>query len=107
MGSGNLDYDLAYDRLLRLLHRWSVIPPGLRSATFEAIGAIPGVVLTRDAVDARGRHGIGISRPGSVLLPHWMLILDPAAYDYLGYKVYNLSISLEAYGVVDRIGQRP
>jgi hypothetical protein len=50
---------------------------------------------------------MGISRPGSTLLPHWMLILDPARYDYLGYKVYNQSISLEAYGVVDRIGQRP
>ncbi|HEY8113836.1 MAG TPA: CU044_5270 family protein [Actinomycetes bacterium] len=107
MGGGNLDYDLAYDSLLRLLHGWSVMPPGLHSATFEAIGAIPGVVLTRDAVDARGRHGIGISRPGSTLLPHWMLILDPATYDYLGYKIYNQSISLEAYGVVDRIGQRP
>jgi hypothetical protein len=34
-------------------------------------------------------------------------IPDPATYDYLGYKVYNQSISLEAYGVVDRIGQRP
>jgi hypothetical protein len=45
--------------------------------------------------------------PESTLLPHWMLILDPATYDYLGYKVYNQSISLEAYGVVDRIGQRP
>ena len=107
MGSGNLDYDLAYDRLLRLLHRWSVIPPGLRSATFGAIGAILGVVLTRDAVDARGRHRDGNLRPGSTLLPHWMLILDPATYDYLDYKVYNQSIRLEAYGVVDRIGQRP
>lgn len=106
MGSGNLDYDLAYENLLFLLHGWSVMPSGLRSATFEAIGAIPGVVVTKDVVDARGGHGIGISRPGGQLIPNSMLILDPGTYDYLGYKAYNQSISLEAYGVVDRIGQR-
>jgi hypothetical protein len=107
MGSGNLDYELAYVHLLYLLHGWSVMPSGLRSATFEAIGAIPGVVVTNDVVDARGRHGIGISRPGGQVIPNSMLILDSGTYDYLGYKVDNQSISLEAYGVVDRIGQRP
>ncbi len=53
--------------------------------------------------------GMGWESPARAALffRDWMLILDPATYDYLGYKVYNQSISLEAYGVVDRIGQRP
>jgi hypothetical protein len=109
-------YGSAYTSLVFLLHSSGVMPPGLRAAILEPLALVPGVVITEDVVDGMGRHGIGIFRPSGNETPTWTLILDASTYDYLGYTTsvsepggahIQQSISLQARGVVDRIGQRP
>jgi hypothetical protein len=112
---GPYDDETAYAYLMMLLRDWSVMPPGLRTAAFEAVTAIPGVKVIPGDSDARGRPGIGITRPGDPL--GWHIVVDRRTYEYLGFrdtfvrdedgvKVTRVS-ALVAHWVVDRIGQRP
>ena len=72
---------------------------------------IPGVKIVEDDVDARGRHGFGISRGGDRSLAHWAIIIDRDSYDYLGMRDTvggnDQFTWLASAGVVDDIGQRP
>ncbi len=75
---------------------------------------IPGVVIVDDQVDARGRRGLAISRPGPA--GDQAVILDAATYEYLGLRntgvraggeqVERVSTRVET-GVVDAIERRP
>ncbi|MFJ6651127.1 CU044_5270 family protein [Streptomyces sp. NPDC091290] len=97
-----------------------VMPPGLQAAAFEALAKLPRVRVDRDEVDALGRHGIGVSYPGT----SFSLVFDRTTYDYLGMRQkgshaelidgdwrqvdwYWEMTSREKVGVVNRIGQRP
>jgi hypothetical protein len=45
-----------------LLSQAGMLPPQLGGALYRAAARIPGVTLVADAVDAAGRHGIGVRR---------------------------------------------
>ncbi len=105
---------LAYPYLMMLLRGWRVMPPGLRTATFEAIRRIPGVRVTPGGTDARGRRGLLVSRPGDRMDVRY--VVDPSTYEYLGIRdtfVRDDGVTVErvsaltGHGVVDRVGQRP
>jgi hypothetical protein len=116
------DYFMAYGFLLTMLHDDAPMPPDLRAAIFDALARIPGVEMTDEVVDARGRRGVGFTgpdRPGyKGSDPLWQtVIIDPETYEYLGSRgtavreedgerVEQVSAVVER-AVVDRIGQRP
>ncbi len=112
--SAEVDYESEYMGLMFLLRSWRVMPPGLQPAAYRALAQIPGVRVTGDEVDARGRHGIGITRRESPL--NVVLILDRESYDYLGTRdtmvrkdgteVQQL-FALEETGITDTVGVRP
>lgn len=113
-GSPAVWHETEYMYLLFLLRRTTPMPPGLRDAAFRAITQIRGVKVVDDEVDARGRRGIGISRPDDRL--KMVLILDGETHEYLGLREtlvdadgerYDQRIAVTDHGVVDEIGDRP
>jgi hypothetical protein len=63
----------------------SIVPPKVMAAIFRAMAKIPGVTMVHDAVDANGRHGIGVAMVGekSILTTR---IFDKTTYAYLGQR---------------------
>lgn len=109
-------YELEYSGLHMLLTGRRLMPPGLQAAAFRALAQIPGVDVVDDAVNLRGRRGIGISRRSTHIGSERVLILDRETYDYLGTRTIYLSnegekvVQLTARvknAIVDRIGERP
>jgi hypothetical protein len=108
------DYVTAYVALMGLLRADPPMPAGLRAAMFDALARIPGVEMTDDEVDARGRRGVGFKGPRP-LFP--IDILDAETFEYLGQRStlvrdedgerVEQRIAVVGRGVVDRIGQRP
>jgi hypothetical protein len=101
------DYIQSYVALMGLLRDDPVTPDGLRPAIFEALARIPGVEMTADVVDARGRHGVGFKAG-----PRFPVdVIDPDTYEYLGMRGTNEGLEQRSAvvrrAVVDRIGQRP
>ncbi|MFD5569668.1 CU044_5270 family protein [Streptomyces cadmiisoli] len=100
-----------------------IMPPATASALYKAVARIPGVTWIPDAVDAAGRHGIGITHedPGSAT--RTVLIFDKETLAYTGSQGYLVSDGTEAggttgdvlfgidavmeRGVVDRHGEVP
>jgi hypothetical protein len=114
-GEEAADYETEYTGLFFMLAGRSLMPPGLQAAAFRALAQIPGVDVIDDAVNLRGRRGIGITRPERAGFEA-MLILDRDTYQYLGTRTIHLSnegekvVQLTARveeGIVDRIGERP
>ena len=76
----------------------SYLRPAARAALYQAAAKIPGIVLIPDAVDAAGRHGVGVA---------WsyggreMLIFDSTTYRFLGSD----KSAVLALDVVDEVGQ--
>ncbi|MGV9989507.1 CU044_5270 family protein [Streptomyces sp. NPDC003374] len=70
------------------LLRSTIMPPANASALYKAVERIPGVTVIPDAVDAAGRHGIGITRvdPSSATRSEW--IFDRHTLAYLGSRSY-------------------
>lgn len=72
-----------FDEVGELL-RDGYLPPLTRAALFEAAAAVPGSMVMPDAVDAVGRHGVGVAMVtggyGSEL------IFDKKTYAYLGER---------------------
>ncbi|OIJ68233.1 hypothetical protein WN71_008960 [Streptomyces mangrovisoli] len=66
----------------------TVMPPANAAALYEAVKRIPGITVIADAVDAAGRHGIGITRddPSSATRDEWIFDRDSLAY--LGSRSY-------------------
>ncbi|WP_155057286.1 CU044_5270 family protein [Streptomyces blattellae] len=66
----------------------AIMPPANASALYKAAAMIPGVTEIPDAVDAAGRHGIGITRedPASATRDEW--IFDKQTLAYLGSRSY-------------------
>ncbi|MFF9085901.1 CU044_5270 family protein [Streptomyces sp. NPDC014991] len=103
------------------LLRSAIMPPATASALYKAVERIPGVTQMPDAVDAAGRHGIGITREdaGSATRDEW--IFDRDTLTYLGSRSYMIKDKARGvtadtlYGidavmeraVVDRHGEEP
>jgi hypothetical protein len=78
--------ETAFETIGNLLW-FNVLPPKTTAALYRAAALIPGVELVPDAVDAAGRHGLGIARVDSVGERHeW--IFDKTTYAYLGERDY-------------------
>jgi hypothetical protein len=66
-----------------------LLPPGLRPAVYRALARLPGISVVPDAVDAVGRHGIGLvftERSRGFGSGQSIAILDPKTYDILGKR---------------------
>ncbi|MGI5397571.1 CU044_5270 family protein [Streptomyces sp. CA-251251] len=100
-----------------------VMPPVTASALYRAVAMIPGVTWVPDAVDAAGRHGIGITREDGASVTRSVLIFDRTTLAYTGSQVYftrpgargtgaagDVLFHIDAVverGVVDRHGEVP
>ncbi|MEU9359653.1 CU044_5270 family protein [Streptomyces sp. NPDC048301] len=64
----------------------TVLPPANAAALYKAAARLPGVTEVADAVDAKGRHGLGIARtdPFSSVRTTW--IFDRSTLSYLGQR---------------------
>ncbi|MFD7922761.1 CU044_5270 family protein [Streptomyces sp. NPDC059740] len=96
------------------------MPPENAAAFYRAIARIPGVRKVPDAVDAAGRHGVGITLAHSAWADREVWIFDRDTLAYLGSRMYltengksgrhEVLGGLDAVmqrGVVDRVGARP
>ncbi|WP_030868532.1 CU044_5270 family protein [Streptomyces sp. NRRL S-37] len=97
-----------------------IMPPETASALYRAVARTPGVTWIPDAVDAAGRHGIGITHQASGSATRSVLIFDEKTLAYIGSQVYfvegaagtagDVLFGTDAVmerGVVDRQGQTP
>ncbi|WP_371527053.1 CU044_5270 family protein [Streptomyces sp. NBC_01283] len=66
----------------------SVMPPENAAALYKAVAKLPGVVVVPDAVDAAGRHGIGITIEESAFATRSEWIFDKKTFTYLGSRGY-------------------
>ncbi|WP_431960547.1 CU044_5270 family protein [Actinacidiphila sp. bgisy160] len=85
---GDLSQDETVFRNVGELLRSTIMPPATASALYKVVEKIPGVTVVPDAVDAAGRHGIGITRkdPASATRDEW--IFDKKTFAYLGSRSY-------------------
>ncbi|MFK0224064.1 CU044_5270 family protein [Streptomyces vinaceus] len=84
--SGGQD-QAVFDKIGELL-REAVMPPQTASALYKAVAKIPGVIEVPDAVDAAGRHGVGIARENTSLSQRTEWIFDKTSLSYLGQRSY-------------------
>jgi hypothetical protein len=91
----------------------SVLPPRLAAALYQIASRIPGVRLVPDAVDAAGRHGIGVHRSsvqapgqsdsGQVYGSEW--IFDRHTFNLIGLRLESAadigSIAITRVAIVD------
>ncbi|MFB8115519.1 MULTISPECIES: CU044_5270 family protein [unclassified Streptomyces] len=108
-----------FDTIGELL-RETLMPPRTAAALYKAAAKIPGVTVDPDAVDAAGRHGIGVARDDTRAGWRTAWIFDPATLGYLGERTYlirdtsmggkgtlvNASAVLER-AVVDTLREKP
>ncbi|MFE3603588.1 CU044_5270 family protein [Streptomyces sp. NPDC059142] len=113
---GDLD---TFDAIGGLLQE-TLMPPKTAAALYQAAAKIPGVRVDPDAVDAAGRHGIGVALDNTRAGWRTTWIFDPATLEYLGDRSYLIrdtsmgrkgtqigrSAVLER-GVVDALRERP
>ncbi|WP_413798721.1 CU044_5270 family protein [Streptomyces iranensis] len=98
----------------------TVMPPENAAALYKAAAKIPGVTRKEDAVDAAGRHGVGIARvdKGWGVATEW--VFDRDGLTLLGERSYRTTdlgagkkgdvMEKTAYlkrGIVDHYRQRP
>ncbi|WP_128379743.1 CU044_5270 family protein [Streptomyces cavernae] len=103
------------------LLRETVMPPANAAALYKAVARIPGVTEIADAVDAAGRHGIGITREDAASATRDEWIFDRKSLAYLGSRSYitkdkrkgarpDTLFGIDAVmqrAVVDRHGEEP
>ncbi|MDX3748811.1 CU044_5270 family protein [Streptomyces sp. AK08-02] len=70
------------------LLRETVMPPKTAAALYKAAAKIPGVTEDSDAVDAAGRHGIGVARDNTRTGWRTAWIFDRTTLEYLGERTY-------------------
>ncbi|MGW5867024.1 CU044_5270 family protein [Streptomyces sp. NPDC055239] len=76
-----------FDRIGDLLSG-TVMPPKNAAAFYKAVAKLPGVTEVPDAVDAAGRHGIGITLDESSYATRSEWIFDKKSFEYLGSRGY-------------------
>ncbi|MFE6164161.1 CU044_5270 family protein [Streptomyces sp. NPDC056486] len=108
-----------FDTIGELL-RETLMPPKTAAALYKAAAKIPGVTVDSDAVDAAGRHGIGVARDDTREGDRTTWIFDSTTLEYLGERTYlirdtslgkkgaltNKSAVLER-GVVNALREKP
>lgn len=77
----------AFDAIGELL-RETLMPPKTAAALYKAAARIPGVAVDSDAVDAAGRHGIGVARDNTRAGWRTAWIFDSTTLDYLGERSF-------------------
>lgn len=107
-----------FEQIGRLLG--DVMPPENAAALYKAVAKIPGVTRQEDAVDAAGRHGLGIARVDkrTWIANEWIFDRDSLAY--LGEREYRTKdfaagkkgdvlaeYALLKHGIVDHYRERP
>ncbi|MFJ9682571.1 CU044_5270 family protein [Streptomyces sp. NPDC101194] len=76
-----------FDTIGELL-RETVMPPQTAAALYKAAAKIPGVTVDSDAVDAAGRHGIGVARDNTRTGDRTTWIFNSTTLEYLGERSY-------------------
>ncbi|AEN13583.1 MULTISPECIES: CU044_5270 family protein [unclassified Streptomyces] len=76
-----------FDAIGQLLME-TVMPPKTAAALYKAAAKIPGVTVDSDAVDAAGRHGIGVARDNTRSGWRTVWIFDSTTLEYLGDRSY-------------------
>ncbi|MEU5955346.1 CU044_5270 family protein [Streptomyces sp. NPDC047525] len=66
----------------------TIMPPENAAALYKAVAKLPGVTEVPDAVDAAGRHGIGITLDESSYTTREEWIFDKKSFTYLGSRGY-------------------
>ncbi|MDX3236053.1 CU044_5270 family protein [Streptomyces sp. ME03-5709C] len=98
-----------------------IMPPATASALYKAVAKVPGVTWIPDAVDAAGRHGIGITHRDGGSATRSVLVFDKDTLAYIGSQAYFINggakgsagdvlYGIDAVverGVVDRPGEVP
>ncbi|MFI5798759.1 CU044_5270 family protein [Streptomyces sp. NPDC051677] len=97
-----------------------IMPSAQAAALFRAIARIPGVTVVEDAVDALGRHGVGIAREDAKQPFRMEWIFDRKTHQLLGQRttltrdfggLKKGTVSTDSAtvrrAVVDKAGQRP
>ncbi|MGQ4487254.1 CU044_5270 family protein [Streptomyces sp. SAS_281] len=77
----------AFEAIGELL-RETLMPPKTAAALYKAAARIPGVSVDTDAVDAAGRHGIGVARDNERAGWRTVWIFDAKTLAYLGERTY-------------------
>ncbi|WP_327297689.1 MULTISPECIES: CU044_5270 family protein [unclassified Streptomyces] len=76
-----------FDAIGALLEE-TVMPPKTAAALYKAAAKIPGVMVDSDAVDAAGRHGIGVARDNTRSGDRTTWIFNSTTLQYLGERTY-------------------
>ncbi|MEW1612357.1 MULTISPECIES: CU044_5270 family protein [unclassified Streptomyces] len=66
----------------------TVLPPETAAALYRAAALIPGVTEAPDAVDALGRHGVGIAREDTRHATRSEWVFDPEGLAFLGSRTF-------------------
>ncbi len=69
------------------LIREAIIPPAVEAALYRLAATLPGATLVPDAVNATGRHGIGIAWTQRQYRTEW--IFDRTTLQYIGERDYD------------------
>ncbi|MEU6843582.1 CU044_5270 family protein [Streptomyces sp. NPDC046716] len=109
--------------LTGLLKLIPVMPDGLRAASYEALGMVPGVKVVPGERDAKGRTGVAVvctlDPSGRQVDGHLAFLFDPKTYAFLGFrdvrtsgdgakkKTYTQLSSLDSWAITDKVKQRP
>ncbi|MET7513662.1 CU044_5270 family protein [Streptomyces sp. NPDC005480] len=86
--SGRESKDQAVFEKIGSLLDETVMPPKNAAALYKAVARIPGIKRIPDAVDAAGRHGVGIARQDARSATRSEWIFDSESLTYLGSRSY-------------------
>ncbi|MFF1738000.1 CU044_5270 family protein [Streptomyces sp. NPDC058247] len=86
--SGRESRDQAVFEKIGSLLDETVMPPKNAAALYKAVARIPGIQRIPDAVDAAGRHGVGIARQDARSATRSEWIFDSERLTYLGSRSY-------------------
>ncbi|MEV7857729.1 CU044_5270 family protein [Streptomyces hirsutus] len=84
---GDSKHQAVFGRIGDLLSS-TIMPPATASGLYKAVERIPGVTQIPDAVDAAGRHGIGITREDAESATRDVWIFDKHTFAHLGSRSY-------------------
>ncbi|MFE2843170.1 CU044_5270 family protein [Streptomyces scopuliridis] len=99
-GQGPTHDEAVFEAIAEMLPQ-STLRPELNAALYRATARIPGVVVKRDAVDAAGRHGVGLAFHTDGDSVVW--VFDKDRLTYLGTN----KVALLDVGIADATDQRP
>ncbi|WP_426567390.1 CU044_5270 family protein [Streptomyces canus] len=80
-----------------------IMPPATASALYKAVAKVPGITWIPDAVDAAGRHGIGITHRDGGSATRSVLIFDKDTLAYIGSQAYFISDGAKARGATSDV----